>query len=509
MTVRAGIGSAYTPLLALAAADGTTLYAAGTDNSGTVCPGSTFACLLLRIVLDPSSTTPLSVEVVGPILAGTVPVAGVAGMTFRNDGRLYIESQDDAGLYTLDPGTAQATFIGTVTTGLHGGDLTFDADDRLVLWTNGFTSGAGLYEVDPETAASSVIDLEPGFNLAGLASLGHSNVLYGANVYTDRLHTIDPVTGFTGVSVPLTVGGAPFDHKRGDLDSPYCVDDAACDDLNPCTRDRCTAGGCRHLFEDATCDGIDDDCDGPVDEDYVASATSCGEGACGATGSTSCVAGSVVDSCTPGLPAPDDTVCNGIDDDCDGSIDEDGDPDGDGMGSCLDNCPGVANPGQENADGDASGDACDCAPTDPSDAPPVEVGDTLGVAASAGTTSVSWSDGSIPGRFNVYRGVRRPNAGWSYNQYCLAPAIAGTSAQEPLTPLPGHVFFYVVSRLGCGESALARDSDGQPIPNDDPCPSTGQDADGDGVEEAIDNCPGLPNPGQADADGDGIGDACE
>ena len=41
------------------------------------------------------------------------------------------------------------------------------------------------------------------------------------------------------------------------------------------------------------------------------------------------------------------------------------DKDGDGVFDKQDNCKKVANPGQENADGDKDGDACDKAPNDP------------------------------------------------------------------------------------------------------------------------------------------------
>jgi hypothetical protein len=115
--------------------------------------------------------------------------------------------------------------------------------------------------------------------------------------------------------------------------------------------DSCEAGSPLAL-DDATCDGIDDDCDGLTDEDYVAPATSCGVGACGATGALECVAGAQVDSCEPGAPAAADSVCNGLDDDCDGLVDEDY-----GSRSCETGDPGICSEGRSRCESGA--EVCD------------------------------------------------------------------------------------------------------------------------------------------------------
>jgi hypothetical protein len=62
---------------------------------------------------------------------------------------------------------------------------------------------------------------------------------------------------------------------------------------------------------DTTCDGVDDDCDGQTDEDYVSDATTCGVGVCTNTGVRTCVDGAVVDGCEP---KPYDSNTNTFDD---------------------------------------------------------------------------------------------------------------------------------------------------------------------------------------------------
>ena len=85
--------------------------------------------------------------------------------------------------------------------------------------------------------------------------------------------------------------------------------------------DTCEAGG--STGADDECDGQDDDCDGETDEHYMPVVTDCGVGACASTGVTSCDGWSLANSCVPGTSASDDTTCDAVDDDCDGTDDED------------------------------------------------------------------------------------------------------------------------------------------------------------------------------------------
>ncbi|MCB9538916.1 MAG: hypothetical protein H6704_22035 [Myxococcales bacterium] len=106
-----------------------------------------------------------------------------------------------------------------------------------------------------------------------------------------------------------------------------CVDGAFAD---TCTPGRPAAG-------DATCDGVDDDCDGVADEGAVARRVTCGEGACRRDGEARCVDGAVQTDCAPAPPAGRDATCDGVDDDCDGTPDEDALPQAVrcGVGACA------------------------------------------------------------------------------------------------------------------------------------------------------------------------------
>ena len=85
------------------------------------------------------------------------------------------------------------------------------------------------------------------------------------------------------------------------------------------------------------CNGQDDDCDGSVDEGNPGGSVTCGTGLPGvcAVGTTQCQSGAIV--CNQNTQ-PSVEVCNSLDDDCDGSID-DGNPGG--GTTCSTGLPGV------------------------------------------------------------------------------------------------------------------------------------------------------------------------
>ncbi len=179
------------------------------------------------------------------------------------------------------------------------------------------------------------------------------------------------------------------------------------------------------------------------------------------------------------------------------------DGDNDGITDGLDNCPTVANAGQEDNDNDGEGDVCD--DDDDNDGIP-DAEDNCPFRANPEQLDND-NDGLGDGCDND-----DDNDG-----------ILDTEDNCPFFANPDQLDF---DNDGQGDNC-DEDDDNDGIPDaQDNCPlfadadqtdtdgdgigdSCDDDADGDGIEDLMDNCPNVNNPMQNDNDGDGIGDLCD
>ncbi len=301
--------------------------------------------------------------------------------------------------------------------------------------------------------------------------------------------------------------------------------------------------------EDATCDGIDDDCDGGTDEEYRAD-SSCGVSYCQTTSTPSSCSAGVETACQPGTPlSASDATCDGLDDDCDGATDDDYLANSScGVGYCKDtNTPSACTAGVETACQSgtplsASDVTCDGIDDDCDGATDEDyVADaSCGVGYCAGSRTPSSCAGGIetacqPGTAlsasdETCDGVDDDCSGSADEDYPITPSTCGNgvcvasgqlecqAGLEIDTCTPGSPS--ETPEVSCADG-LDNDCDGFEDDADSGCIASCHDLDGDNYGDPGDpSCPGGPqldcddsdpltNPGQTDASCNGVDNDCD
>ncbi len=180
-----------------------------------------------------------------------------------------------------------------------------------------------------------------------------------------------------------------------------------------------------------TCDGVDNDCDGTVDEDIPGTGGSCStgyQGVCSA-GAISCQGGTL--DCFPITPASNE-LCDSLDNDCDGQIDE---SNAGGGGACVTGQPGVCSAGVQVCTGGALvcvpstlGSPESCNGLDDDCDGQVDDGNPGAGPCGCGGTSQCVNGALVCGGWVTYLSepFANNNAGWTLGtEWQIAPATVG------------------------------------------------------------------------------------
>ena len=236
-----------------------------------------------------------------------------------------------------------------------------------------------------------------------------------------------------------------------------------------------------------------------------------GDGYCGAAD---------CDDANPNVHPGVAEICNTVDDDCNGRVDDDAageDSDGDTVHNVCDNCPAAANPSQSDGDGDSVGDACDNCATVANPGQADQDGDQRGDACDVcpATFDPGQADGDLDGIGdacdNCPASANANQADGDFDGVGDAcdncPGDGNTNQTDGDGDGVGDACDNCPVNANANQSNLDGDGSGDAC---DPCPlDQADDADGDGLCADVDNCPSVANAGQQDADLDEIGDVCD
>ena len=282
-----------------------------------------------------------------------------------------------------------------------------------------------------------------------------------------------------------------------------CVDPDDDNDLDPDTSDCQPKNPAIHASALEVCDGIDQNCNG-VKDDGFPDLNKDGQADCVDPDDDGDDKLDGDDNC-PAVANPDqaDNDDDGVGDACDSDDDNDDLPDG------TDNCPLVVNPSQADNDSDKVGDACD--PDDDND-------------GYDDTADCKPLDKNVnPGVVEVCDGIDNSCAGVADKGFpdldkdgtadCVDNDDDGDGDPDSndCKPLDNKIYNGAPElcdgvdnncNLQIDEGHL--DTDGDTIAD-----CVDPDDDGDGVPDTEDNCQLVFNPDQVDIDEDGIGDTCD
>jgi len=339
----------------------------------------------------------------------------------------------------------------------HASGVEYEADildPDATQWTPGTISDDTTYTY--RLSAGSILNLSPSGELQTVPTDGGVPLIY--------------VQGFetTNEIEFITCSGV-------DIDSDGYCDSIDCDADNPdCTTD-CT---------DADADGycVTTDCD----DDSPNCTTDCTD----ADADGYCVTTDCDDDdprVRPYLPE----WCNGVDDDCNGLIDDDAgeDSDGDTVKDVCDNCPYLSNSSQEDVDSDGVGDVCDNCMLEANPTQPDTDGDGTGDRCDLddgllhicfeAPDWVDWDEETSHDSWNCYRGdleVLQQTEKYTQlpgsNPLALRDCgvVSPTMADSQLPARWATAFYLVTGVIDGVEIGLGNAGSGAARPNDNPCP---------------------------------------
>ena len=249
------------------------------------------------------------------------------------------------------------------------------------------------------------------------------------------------------------------------------------------------------------CDGLDNDCNGEADDGLAP--VFCGEGVC-AHELPACVNGELV-PCDP-LMGAETEVCDALDNDCDGESDEDLEPLVCGEGVCQNTVPSCL-----------EGEAGTC---EPLDVAWEEVCDGLDSDCD-GIADNGFADTDDDGDADCVDADDDNDTVLDDVDNC--PLIANQNQKDKDNdgfgdPCDDGCWLEEAGIWETDCDGLADEADNCPLlynpeqedldddGTGDPCDD---DADGDGLDNKADNCPLEPNPDQEDLDLDKVGDLCD